>query len=63
MAPIRYARILAGQRGPIERIEYGRIEVDGKVLYQANAYLAKSLNLRRPRRQIFGEADGTGTHA
>ena len=62
LAPIRYARVLAGQRGPIERIEYGHIGVGGRVMYQANAYLAASLNLERPRRQIFGEADGTGTH-
>jgi ribosomal protein S12 methylthiotransferase accessory factor YcaO len=62
LAPIRYARVLTGERGPIERIEYGRIEVAGRLMYQANAYLSRHLNLKRPRRQIHGDADGTGTH-
>lgn len=62
LAPIKYARVLASAHGPIERIEYGRVEICGQVVYQANAYLSKYLNLDRPGRKIFGGADGTGTH-
>lgn len=62
LAPIRYARILTGGSGPVERIEYGRLEVLGRPMFQATAQLSGHLNLRRAGTRIFGEADGTGTH-
>jgi len=62
LAPFRFARVLFRQGGPIERIEYGRIEAAGESLFQANAYLARHLHLERSTNQIFGTADGSGTH-
>lgn len=62
LAPLRYARILLKHYGPIERLEYGRVQVGEETLYQANASLSSHLNLQRPALRIFGDADGTGTH-
>jgi len=62
LAPFRFAGVLFREGGPIERIEYGPVEVAGERLYQANAYLARHLNLERKERRIFGMADGSGTH-
>lgn len=62
IAPIRYANILGSQSGPIERIEYGRVDILGTSFYQANAYLNGSLNLRKSRLQLYSNADGSGTH-
>ena len=63
LAPLRYAGVLLKDHGPIERIEYGRVKMSGKTVYQANAYLSRHLNLARPRMQVFGQADGSGTHS
>jgi hypothetical protein len=62
LAPLRFARVLSQHNGPVERIEYGRVEVDGRPMYQAQAYLSGHLNLKKPRHAVFGTADGTGTH-
>lgn len=62
LAPIRYARILSRDRGPIERIEYGRVTVCGREMYQAGAFLSPWLNLKRQTLALFGTADGSGTH-
>jgi hypothetical protein len=62
LAPLRYARILVGQQGPIERITTARLETGHGPVIQANAWLSRHLNLERSRTKIFGDADGTGTH-
>lgn len=62
LAPLRYANILGSQTGPIERIEYGRVEILGNTYYQANAYLNGQLGLRKSHLQIYSNADGSGTH-
>ncbi len=62
IAPLRYANILGSQSGPIERIEYGRVDILGSPFYQANAYLNGSLGLKKSRLQIYSNADGSGTH-
>jgi hypothetical protein len=62
LAPLRYARILAQPNGPLERLEYGRVEVCGRVMYQAHAHLSERLNLRKGTAAVFDAVDGTGTH-
>jgi hypothetical protein len=62
LAPIKYAHVLTTQRGPIERIEYGPVQVSGSSLYQANAYLSRNLHLQKADLQIYSNADGSGTH-
>lgn len=62
LAPFRYARVLSKYDGPIEKIEYSRVSVGERELYQANAWLSRRLNLQKPGLEVFGEADGTGTH-
>ncbi|NDV61387.1 hypothetical protein G0Q06_02865 [Puniceicoccales bacterium CK1056] len=62
LAPIRYARVLSRHNGPIEKIEYSRIEVRGRALFQANASLSERLYLERETNEVFSTADGTGTH-
>ena len=60
LAPIRYARVMAGERGPVERVEYGPVRVAGRPYMEAVAYLSRHLNLQRPQRQVAGTADGAG---
>lgn len=62
LAPLRYARVLKADRGPIDRIEYTRLVLGGRGVYQANAFLSDRLNLQRPGNRVFSAADGTGTH-
>lgn len=62
LAPLRYARVLIGQDGPIERITTTRLVMGQKPFIQANAWLSQHLNLERPPACLFGDADGTGTH-
>ena len=62
LAPIRYARVLSRYSGPIEQIRYRQSEVDGQYLYEATATLTPELRLSRSTNEIFGQADGTGTH-
>ena len=61
LAPIRFARVLTRQNGPVETIEYSRIDVVGRPLYQAKARLSERLFLERKRNVVFSNADGTGT--
>jgi hypothetical protein len=62
LAPLRYARVLLKQSGPIERIESAKLATGKKDLFLCNAYLSRHLNLVRPPLQVFGKADGSGTH-
>jgi hypothetical protein len=62
LAPLRYARVLSKDRGPIEKIEYRRIQVAGEPVYQANACLSPWLNLDRMPVRVFADVDGCGTH-
>jgi hypothetical protein len=63
LAPLRYARVLLKQNGPVERIETARMQLGTRELILCNAYLSRHLNVERPPRCVFGDADGTGTHA
>lgn len=63
LAPIRYAKVLSDEGGPIEKVEYSKCEVFGKVLIHAVAYLKegivdpKSVELR-----LSLQPDGAGCH-
>ena len=61
LAPIRYSRVLTKHGGPVERLEYGEIRVQGTRRYQANAYLSSHLNLKKADNVLFSAADGSGT--
>jgi hypothetical protein len=63
LAPLRYARVLLKQSGPLERIETARLLTGNEEQTLCNAYLSRHLNLERPPMQVFGDADGTGMHA
>lgn len=61
LAPIRYARVMSADGGPIERIGSAPLKNRRGEWHQAVAYLSPHLNLRKPAVEVFGEADGTGT--
>jgi ribosomal protein S12 methylthiotransferase accessory factor YcaO len=63
LAPLRYAKVLAGSGGPIESIEHGSVTSETGPLHQANACLSKALKLQRPETEVFAGVDGTGSHA
>lgn len=61
LAPIKYARVLSADGGPIDRIASGPLRNRRGEWHQAVATLSPHLNLRKPTVEVFGEADGTGT--
>lgn len=61
-AAIRYRDVLAEFGGPIARISATPVSIFGRTAIQANAYLADGLVNRRPKMELYGNADGTGTH-
>lgn len=62
LAPIRYARILERDGGPVRKIEYSRVTAGGRAMYQAQAWLSERLRGGRAGTELFGDADGMGTH-
>lgn len=60
LASINYRDIRTSAGGPIERISSGSIDVLGKPVFQANAYLASGLVRGKPSLNLYGNADGTG---
>ncbi len=60
LAAINYRDIRTDVGGPIERISSGSIDVLGKSVFQANAYLASGLVRGKPSLNLYGNADGTG---
>ncbi|MEY2877924.1 MAG: hypothetical protein RLZZ15_304 [Verrucomicrobiota bacterium] len=63
LAAINYREIFATDGGPIERIDFGTIDVLGRPAHQANAYLAPGLIRRKPLLNVYGNSDGTGASA
>jgi hypothetical protein len=63
LAALNYRDILASSGGPIDRITTGTVEVLGKVVHQANAFLRSGLIAGKPELNVYGNADGTGANA
>ncbi len=61
LAAFRYRNVLASHGGPVGQIETGVFSVRGRPMFQANAQLVAGLT-RKPPLNIYGDADGTGTH-
>lgn len=61
LAPIRYAKILTSQGGPVEKVATGKIRIGGEEYYQAAASLSTKLNLHPDDLEIFSRCDGGGT--
>lgn len=62
LAALRYRNVLAENGGPVTRIDRGTIDVRGRPLALANAYLTPGL-LPDMRQTIYANAAGTGMHA
>ena len=60
LAAINYRDVLMSDGGPIERVSSGSIDVLGKQVKQANAYLAPGLIRGKAALSVYGNADGTG---
>jgi hypothetical protein len=52
---------MAQQGGPIERLSSRKIILDGKSHYEAYAYLKKDSPTKKPKYELYGNADGNGT--
>jgi len=61
LAAFRYRNVLTATGGPVERIEVGSLNVRGRSLFLANAWLKPGLVRPRPA-ALFSDAAGTGTH-
>jgi hypothetical protein len=61
LAPIKYARVMADEGGPIERVGLAPLRNRREGWHQASAYLKGDLHLRKASVEVFGDADGTGT--
>lgn len=63
LAGLRYRRIFASEGGPIDRVETADILLEGRRLFQANAFLrSEFLPAQKRKRSVYSEASGSGTH-
>lgn len=61
LAAIKYRNVLAEFGGPVSRISSTPFAIYGQESYQANAYLEPGLIARRPKHELYGDADGCGS--
>lgn len=61
LAPIKYARVMSAEGGPIERIGGVPLRNRRGKWHQAVAFLSPHLKLSKAAVEVFGDADGTGT--
>lgn len=61
VATLRYRGILVQDGGPVRTIETGAFPVRGRMMVQANAWLAPGLTRARTFNGYYSNADGTGT--
>jgi hypothetical protein len=62
LAGLRYRNIFSESEGPIVRIETSDLFLEGRRLFQANAYLRPDLLGGRRTCSVYSNAAGTGTH-
>lgn len=62
LAALKYRNVLAEFGGPIARICSSPIAIYGRNSFQANAYLTPGLITRKSANEVYGNADGTGSH-
>jgi len=61
LAGIRYRNVFADRQGPIVRLDTTDFAIEGRRMFQANAYLRPELFPAR-KRSVYSEASGSGTH-
>jgi len=61
LAAIKYRNVLAEFGGPIAQVYSAPFAIYGSNSYQANAYLTPGLIPQKRVREIYGNADGTGS--
>jgi hypothetical protein len=62
LAGIRYRNVFADRQGPIVRLDTSDCMIEGMRLFQANAFLRPEYFPARPKRSVYSEACGSGTH-
>ncbi len=63
LAAFRYRNVLAGEGGPIERVELADTQVLGERRFLANAYLVAALAGNREDSTLYSKANGSGMAA
>lgn len=63
LAPFRYERVLHKDGGPIEHLDRATHHVREGIVYNVNAFLDERLKPVRRLSQLYGMADGGGTHS
>lgn len=61
LAAFRYREVMAPEGGPIERVVCAETPVLGARWFAANAHLKPEFNSNTWKRQVFGNANGSGT--
>jgi ribosomal protein S12 methylthiotransferase accessory factor YcaO len=61
LANFRYRNVFEQHGGPIAKIETSDFLVEGRRMFQANAFLRPEQVPARRKPMLFGDADGTGT--
>lgn len=61
LAALRYREILSAEGGPVEAVTCSETSVFGARWFQANAHLRPEHNANTWKRQVFGNANGSGT--
>ena len=62
LAGIRYRNVFADRDGPILRLDTTDFAIEGRRMFQANAYMRPELFPHRPKRAVYSDACGSGTH-
>lgn len=64
LAGLRYRKIFASEGGPIDRVETSDVLLEGRRLFQSNAFLrSEFIAAQRKKRSVYSEASGSGTHS
>lgn len=63
LAPLRYDRIFRKDGGPIDHLDRAQHSVREGIVFNVNAFLDAALRPVRKVGQLYGAADGGGTHA
>lgn len=62
LAALNYRDVLSSSGGPIDRIDSSPVDVLGRKVHQAFAFLRPGLGAGRPQLTFYGNADGAGAN-
>lgn len=62
LAPFRYSRVHKSEGGPIDHLDRWEMQLPEGKVFNVNAYLDPSLKPEVEPKQVWGDADGGGTH-